>query len=337
MKSNFLHSINWFRGIAILFVVLTHMPINNLMTNNYFHYWQAYFQNGTALFIFIAAYLFWHLIDRYEFRKYLIVKLKNVVTPYIVIITSTLIGIMFLASVGIHSIDYSSSDFKVNILSPFQENGFIWHYLKGGAVNYPLWFIPMIICFFVMSPFIKMISESKYFHPVLFISLFVTVLTTRGDWGYSNFIHYLGIWMLGIFCKRNEKWIFLHSRLIACISFLPSIIFVYFKVEYPESLINFSEIQKIFTIFFFLTVLMSFEKSKKEFKSLDILAKYSFGIFFIHYYFIVIYNFIFERYLPDHILISYWSVLILTLLSSLVVCISVKRYTKSYSRTLLGI
>jgi peptidoglycan/LPS O-acetylase OafA/YrhL len=334
----FLHSINWFRGVAILFVVLTHMPTTGLLDHHNFQYWQSFVQNGTAFFIFIAGYLYWHLIDRFHYKQYLLSKIKNVITPYLLIMTVTISLIYLLSIFGINSIDYAkNADYKVQFTQPFLENGFLWHYLKGGAINFPLWFIPMISVFFIFSSVIKKIGDSRFFFCFLFFFLLITFTTERGGWAPHQFIHYLGVWLFGVFCKKNEAFIYKNATYISLLSFIPSLLFVYFKANGDGGLINYSEVQKFFSTLFLLSSLMLLESKGIKIKALDILAKYSFGIFFIHFYFLIILNILFFRILDLAPMELYFCTFIFTTLGSLFSCWFVKRYLPNYSRTLLGI
>lgn len=334
--NKFLHSINWFRGMAILFVVLSHMPSLGL-TGDIYRYWASFVQNGTAFFIFIAGYLYWHLIDRYEYKQYLLSKFKNVLIPYFIIMTITVVAIYILSLFDIYSVDYAkNADYRVFIDNPFYVNGFVWHYLKGGAINVSLWFIPMIALFFVFSYVIKKISESRFFYFYVLTFLLITFLSDKGVWAHSQFIHYLGVWLFGICCKKHENFIYNNAIKISIITIIPSLMFVCLVAEYPDSHVNFSEVQKFFSIMFFLSFFMYLETIGMKIGVLDVLAKYSFGIFFIHFYFLMFSSIIFDKILKLEAGPLYVMAFFTTLVFSLSVCILVKRILPRYSRTLLG-
>jgi peptidoglycan/LPS O-acetylase OafA/YrhL len=305
MSKKYLHSINWFRGVAIIFVVMTHLSTDGILQYDLGKYVQAFFQNGTSFFVFISGYLFWHLIGRFNYDEYLVSKIKNVVTPYLLLMTMTLLGVYVLSLFNIYSIDYSPYDYRVQFYDLIGESGFLWHYAIGGAINFPLWFIPMILVFFLASLPIKMISESKYFTIFLVIFIVFTLISDRGDIAPMQFIHYLGIYLFGIFCKKNEKHLYDNTKIIALMTLPLSIIFVYVKVNITTMLplwlitdygntVNYGEVQKIFSILFFLSILMHLEKGGRKSVLLDFLAKYSFGIFFLHYYFLIMSSAIFN-------------------------------------------
>lgn len=348
-SKTYLHSINWFRGIAIIFVVITHVPVPKILEYSSGHYIQAYFQNGTSFFIFIAGYLYWHLIDRFNYINYLKTKFDNVLRPYLLLMTVTLITV-FIINIG--TIDESNLKYIVHLNNPLGESGFLWHLLKGGVINFPLWFIPMITVFFLFSSIIKKMGDSNYFNFYLIACLIITLITNRGDWAHLQFIHYLGVYLFGIFCKKNQEFIYDKSLMIALVSFPLSLVFVYFKVNvitliptgfptdyfgYGFGRANYSEVQKLFSIVFFLALFMYLEKKELKFPVLDLLAKYSFGIFFVHYYFILICEFLFSAIDCDNTFVSIGGSLIIIIGMSLLVCHYIKVKLPLNSRYLLGI
>ena len=257
-------------------------------------------------------------------------------------------NIYVLSLLNVYSRDYSPYDYKVQFDHLIDENGFIWHYLKGGAINFPLWFIPMIFVFFLASQPIKAISSSKYFSLFFVVFITLTFITDRGEVAPLQFIHYLGVYLFGIFCKKNEKTIYGNAKTIALISLPLSIVFVYIKVNIITTVplyvgsdyiknINYGEIQKVFSILFFLSTLMLLEKRKYKSTHLDFLAKYSFGIFFLHYYFLVFSSAIFNALGYDATLHKYIGGFIVSMSLSLLVCCFIKYKYPNHSRSILGI
>lgn len=336
-KKEYLHSLNWFRGLAILFVVMTHTPLNGLLEYTAGVYLASYFQNGTAFFVFISGYLFWHQIHKYNYYAFIKNKINNVVSPYIIILTITLLSVYILSRFGVNSIDHSKFDYQVNFENLLSKNGFFWHYLKGGAINYPLWFIPMIIIFFITSPLIVFISKTRSFGVVLVIALIYTTLSVRGEWATSQYAHYLGVFLLGIFCKKNQKVIFDKALLFLFISLPLSLLFLFCKVNYDESMFNFSALEKLASVLFYISLFMFLEKKGLKFKVFDILAKYSFGIFFIHYYFLILFTLLFAKLgLEDSLYESIFT-FILSVLLATAASYFIKLAAGKHSKNILGV
>lgn len=311
MKRTYLKSLNWFRGLAIIFVFLTHAPYGGL-SPEVSNFLGSFFGNGTFFFVFVSGYLFWHLKDKFEYISYMENKFKNVILPYLFVLAPVLILVSFAN-------DYANLPWVVSLSNPFARDGIIWNILVGGmSINPPLWFIPMIIIFFITSPIIYSLANSKYFKHILFLSLSFSILSFRPDslqYPLYSYIHFFGVYMFGVFCKQNEDFIFNNSKYIASISFLTYILFVFidynfssfgperpyfypmFSNEVSGTYINVNQLQKLFGTIFFLSLFFYMENKYKsiELPFFDTCAKYSFGVFFIHYYWIFVLNRIYNE------------------------------------------
>ncbi|MEZ9855575.1 acyltransferase family protein, partial [Vibrio breoganii] len=195
MQKKFIKAINWFRAIAIISVVFTHVEKNTLPSGIVGETIYSILFNGTFYFIFISGYLFYHLKDRFEYKKYLKTKIRNVLSPYIIQY------VLVLLLITLFNLYVFSSNWVVNWTDLTSRNGFIWHIIVGGAINGPLWFIPMITIFFIVSPLIIRLGKSRYFNIFVVLSLFVSFVTFRPNeyiYPLYMFIHFFGIYLLGI-------------------------------------------------------------------------------------------------------------------------------------------
>ena len=188
----------------------------------------------------------------------------------------------------------------------------------GRVHNIPTWFIPMIVIFFLFS-FLFLKLEKKNilykFLPVLFL---ITIFLPRGVaeyesliglsysqkyFAYANyiltgFVHFLALYVFGMFCSSHKEIIdkFYDKRLLLWIlMFLTSAGDIYLTYKYQIS--NYT-ISKTFLTMLLLGYLKHFDEfilsHKKTNKTLDFVAKYSFGLFFIHWYWFFVYNQIFD-------------------------------------------
>lgn len=303
-KTNFLHSLHWFRAVAIIFVVLGHAVVKLRSDDVFSSSFAAFFMNGSFFFVFIAGYLFWHLIDRFEYKKYLINKIKNVISPYIIIQSLTLI----LAYIGLqYGFTLGNTSYDVSFTPPFElYSGVLWHFWVGGAIVVPFWFLPFIILVFISSYLIFKISISKYFYFIAILLIFYSLTSGRGIIPLNpilapqlNFTHFLGIFFLGILIKKNQQIIYDNSHFFVFIFFflfiLTQVLFIrehVFDINY-NFLFKLLELKMFMGVLFFISLLFQIEKILKSrnnealskgiiIKTIDVLAKYSFGIFFIH-------------------------------------------------------
>lgn len=258
------------------------------------HHIQFYlFENNTVAFVFISGFLFQYLSYKFEYKNYLKKKFLNVILPYII---TSIPGIIYI-------MDYKRTnpldDFP-NYIQP------ILMLLTGILHNPPTWFIIMISFFFIISAPLLFLEKKNILYKLLPVLLLITVLVPRASiTGYPNqsfnsmqvFLNYykqillcsvnlFSVYVLGMFFSAhkdkinniNLKYLF---TLMITIFFLT----VYFGMHLH--FIN-TTIDKIIFSIFILTLFKKYEpiiQTKPLItKGLNALAKYSFGLFFIHIY-----------------------------------------------------
>lgn len=340
--NRFLHSIHWFRGLAITFIVLIHINRRSLEYFFDFDYLGVIVGNSTFFFVFISGYLFWHLKDKYKYSNFLKVKLKNVISPYVIIslLTMILIGVVN---------NYKQLPWIVNFHNVFEQNGILWHLLTGRSIVIPFWFLPVITIFFITSKLIKEISESSWFYVIFIISIlysFSSKRPTNIDYLYPilMYVHFFGIYLFGIACKKNEQLIINNSKVIALVSLPLYILMIWFKsnkivvaIYLTDSFINFDQLMLFFAVLFYFSVFIQLEKRKFKFKLLELIAKYSFGIFFLHWYFIFIFSYIFYPFaFLQNFGLEYILIFVLSVSCSILSCKIIKYITGEKSRYFIG-
>jgi surface polysaccharide O-acyltransferase-like enzyme len=335
INKGYLNSLNWFRGLAILFVVLTHVDSGSL-NSNIAQYIKTFVGNGTFYFVFISGYLFFHLIHKYSYLDYLRKKFLYVLIPYVFILS-------------------------ISILIFFQDYKFINYYMDfyyGGGFIYPLWFIPMMLIIFISTPLIKYISERKFFYLVFIVFLLINLTSFRPSPHiypiYSAF-HFLGVFFLGIYAKKQETYIYNNSlKLLTLLFFLFLVTFyldtvlvqdykfwpIYDLIYSFNSIINWANVSKLIMSFLFLVFFFYIEKKySPKIVILDLLAKYSFSIFFIHGVILkakkefVQNGYIANDYLNEY---TYYMDFIIIIIISLAISLLFKILFKNKSRYLIG-
>ncbi|ART80401.1 acyltransferase family protein [Oceanisphaera avium] len=268
----FLSSINWFRGIAIIFVVMGHVHLTTFAGMEYNY---DFMSNGTFFFVLIAGFLFHYLKEKFQYTDYIRKKFKFVVLPYLfVLIPGVLLAIYYYVN--------GLTWFKADEIPEVQNLVYYVFYLitHGGTVIGPLWFIPMICIFFVVSPVIKMIMESRYFGLITTVFFLFTLTSDRPELPELSFIYWLGVYLLGGYLSANYSVIQTHSKKILVVSTLALIVWSFIET----SLVSHSDILKLIKTFVFMSLFCIIEDKNIELKVFDVLAKYSFGIFFLHGY-----------------------------------------------------
>ena len=302
-KKSFLNYINIFRGLAILLIIAGHtMQFGD--NSSLLHKINCEIVcGGTALFIFISGFLFQHLSGKFEYRNYLSKKWTNVVLPYFI---TSIIGILFCF---IFPNVYGNS---FDGLNPFIQ---IPMFLTTGRIhNTPTWFIPMIILFFFCSWVLLKLEQKGLLYKLLPLMFIITVICPRIDVDYNSimnltytqkylaclgyifngFVHFFSLYVFGMFCSKYKDVIdiFYSKRLLLWILMIV-LAGVNIYLNYHNIYSSFTISKTVLTMLI-LGYLKHYDEwiMKKDLlnKTLDITAKYSFGLFFVHWYWFFIYN-----------------------------------------------
>jgi len=349
----FLNYIHRFRGIAILFIVTGHCTR--------FFDWgnspqmericKVAFLNGTVLFVFIAGFLFQHLSHKYTYKQYLITKLKHIILPYIFISIPIIIYLVFIEKLGHWAYpDLNEKSYLFQIT---------WFYITGKHLA-PLWFIPMISIFYLLYPlFIAIDNNVKAYFYIIPIFIAVSALIHRPPAEINVFhtsVYFFSVYLLGMFCSRFRSYfltvidklmlllLFLFATLfVAEILFHESVGIIYVKRMFfhDKEFLDINLFQKLILCGLLVNVLYKYEKFFNRFlsdKILTNLAGLSFGIYFLHYYFLELH---FKTKRIFHYEFS--GNIIMLLVSTSVVCMiciiilkTVKRFAGHRSRYVIG-
>ncbi len=306
-KKEILNYINVFRGLAILLIVAGHtMQIGNkgsLINGISFEV----FAGGTALFIFISGFLFQHLSYKFEYKNYMSKKWKNVIIPYMI---TAIPGIILCFTLPVL---YGN---PFDGLNPFVQIGV---FLTVGRVhNVPVWFIPMIVIFFILSRLLLYLESKNLLYKLLPILFLITIFIPRLDiepeyvanldyfhkyleyvkYVLSGFVHFLSMYIFGMYLsKYKEKIDILYNKrlLLLCLMIITACCDVYINCKY--SIVN-GTVSKIFLTMLVLGYLKHYDEQIKSCEKLnnllDVAAKYSFGLFFVHWYFVFAFNRLFN-------------------------------------------
>lgn len=299
----FYKSINWLRGVAIVFVVLSHINYSKYIDSNAV---ANFFSDGTLLFIFISGFLFFHLIERYEYSSYMKKKLDYVILPYLFVsIPVCLLSIFY----------YSTGRVWFNEAPHFQNAFYLYAYQisTGGTLLEPLWFVPMICLFFVFSPFLYKIMKSQYFGFAVILGMAFTMTSNRPDEvsPFLSMVHWFGMYLFGGYCCKHYGLLVKNKYNVLLISLIGLGMFHLFDGQ--TGFINSKHVHKLFMTFMFISLFSILETKVEKITVLDILAKYSFGIFFIHGYVNAVYNLFLYKYIQGT------APIVFTLISCLVI------------------
>lgn len=287
----FRYSLENLRGLAILFVMFSHFSsFDDLgVPGHYAHFFVA---DATSWFVFLSGYLF-HLVEgrRFRYDDYLLKKLKYVVLPYLVLsIPALAIGYYFGRPqlIGLSNAAY-----------------FGWSLLVGGSVVWPLWFIPMIVIFFVLSPVFNWAAKSNLIYLLALLGVIVSLFTSRSIDNFNpllSFFHFLGFYLLGLACAAGNVYT---DRLkesgwtpwLVCLGIAGFVLASWLYVE-PNGVssgffdnlgsLNVSQLGKLSLL---IALFFGFDKYfNQKNRALGYLADVSFGLFFIHGFYWLVFS-----------------------------------------------
>lgn len=268
-----------FRGIAIILIVCAHtVPSLDWSQNPHLGVFIDAIANQTSIFFFfIAGYLFQHLSGRFAFGPYLQQKFKTVILPYLLLSIPALIVFTLLTRrIGMWSWFYD--------LPIWQQIGL---FLLTGKHLAPLWFVPTIALFYLAAPLLLWIDRRwpRGYWAILPLLALATYTGRGGPLGPLNIAPYLlPVYLLGMLFSRHKQqaralvqrwWPVLALVVVGC---LAGEFYDWRQPPYRQVLLK--------TALALLITVALWHTHHLIGKRLDTIAELSFGIFFIHAYFI---------------------------------------------------
>jgi peptidoglycan/LPS O-acetylase OafA/YrhL len=336
MDGKFRYSLQNLRGVAIIFVMLSHLSsfyaLGRIGELAYF-----FVGDSTTWFVFISGYIFYYMeSDRFHYPGYVLKKVKYVVVPYLVMsVPAILIGFYLSrpALQGLAPLSYVE-----------------WSLLTGGSVIIPMWFIPMILIFFMLAPVFNHLAKSRLIYLLAAIGIGLSLFSTRPI-GNANpglsFVHFVGFYLLGIaFAVGAPNIDALKSKTRMIIIGLALAVFVAAAVLFERpgnesygfydglgvlNLLQFGKLALLIAVFFLFEMFLN-EKNTV----LSYIAKISFGLFFIHGFYIAVFA-KFSGYTnavnpPVRLLVEIFAVVIVSVVTVFVL----KRVLQRGSRFVIG-
>lgn len=278
-EDKFQQHIHVFRGIAIILIICAH-TVPSLDWASYpilGKFIDAVANESSIFFFFIAGYLFQHLSARFSFKSYLKQKVKTVISPYLLLsIPALIIFTLFAKRTGMWSWFYD--------LPVWEQVGL---FLITGKHLAPLWFVPTITLFYLCAPIFLFID--RRFRPAYWVIAPLVVLSTiLGRDGYfgpiNKALYLLPFYMFGmVFCRYKimaleitQRWSIVLVA-IASLGFVASVL-EWSSPPYWQVIIKFPMAALITWLLWRYHHFIG--------TRLNYIAEVSFGIFFVHAYFI---------------------------------------------------
>ena len=279
---------HYFRAFAILSVMLTHLwhepaflegfemekRLVTALSDTLFH-------SSTIYFIFISGYLFEYVNRKKPFSllAFYRAKIRNVLTPYLIISCLLLLvgscifwfGGTFPAFIN-EGMPLTSAEDVLTCL------------LYGTASLTPYWYIPFILSVFVISPLFFYMDDALLARILVPLSVLPLMVPRGLLFFFRNYCYFLPVFLLGIFFARNREmcmdFIIRHIRAILSIAaFTTLVVFVNFYLDFIPNTETAYYIQKTAIG---MGVILLLESRRTPSPLLDLLARYSFPLFFLH-------------------------------------------------------
>ena len=327
-NNNFLGYVHLYRAISAVFVVICHCPL--LLVGNLDRTFEGtIFQRSTHMFIFIAGFIFQHLANRFDWKKYYFNRFRFVLVPYLAI------SIPFIAFRI-----FVKKDIVADASGGLFEK--VVYILATGSHQIPYWFIPMIMIFYVVAPVLVYLDKDKRIYYLLPVFILVSMFMTRGQISNNQigllFVHFFSVYLFGMFCSRNKELLFIIvgkyiTLLVASLAAL--VVYEYLHADVLNEQLQF--IQKVLLSITMLYLLHRYDKYIPS--HVGLFADISFGIYLLHCFAMNIVAWILKHTINTVLHYSFINLLVI-LLMTLTICVVViyiiKYLTRGYSKYLIG-
>lgn len=295
-KPGFLPNVHSFRAIAIFAVVATH-ALYDLEWTATNRMWAkvcvSVVQNGTVAFVFVAGFLFQHLLGRFRYSTYLSTKVRFVILPY-VLVSLPYVLLQKTRHFGIFADGVKRSHGDLAHLAV--------QYLSGSQMPIPLWFIPMIAVYYLLAPVFVAIDRHPRWYwslpPLLLLASFAHRPQHQTQLNQS-LLYFLPVYLSGMFVSHFWERIAAWARRLRWPLLAVALACIAFEVAYRdrtgaiESATMFSTERGVFDVNLYAKLILSvvcLEALRGApawlHRVLASPAEMSFGIFFLHYYFV---------------------------------------------------
>jgi hypothetical protein len=285
---NYLENVHRFRTLAIVGIVIAHTLFNLSWAphDSRFIVLNALANESSIWFFFIAGFLFRHLSKNFDFRFYLAKKLKYVLLPYLVVSIPALIAsLTFYDQQMPPSFDQLSLPVKTSL------------FLLTGKHLAPLWFVPTITLIFLMAPLLLWIDKQRWPYAALLLLIPLSAWLGRdgilihfslsGYWSaVSKAVYLLSAYIFGMFCSCY------YTQVMAFVARWRFHVLIAVLVAFAIAVLNAGSysVGGLYSFKLLSAPLILYALSRPAAAVLDrlaVLGHASFGIFFIHCYFLV--------------------------------------------------
>lgn len=204
----------------------------------------------------------------------------------------------------------------------------------------PVWFIPMIAMFYVLSPLFQLIDRFPIFYLTIPLLLWVSYENPRHWTPWVSFVHFFPVYIIGMAASRYKDVVLSWSyklRYVLVAAFSIAVAYQLLRTGTTQSYFNY--LNKLFLSFLFISLLAHYQE--KSFRFLTWFAAINFSVFFLHTYanagLKILFTGVPAQSLPILGNVFYQAVYVAVLVAiSIAVCLVVKKLTGKYSKYMIG-
>jgi peptidoglycan/LPS O-acetylase OafA/YrhL len=352
-KPIFLGYLHSFRALAILNIVLGHAMAAAFIgaygafddSNLLLMVSEIFYHDSTLYFAIISGLLFSKILKPKGYFRFYKSKFNHILLPYFFV---TLV--LTLTKINFNSFS-SFESLLGNTLNTF------WVNFLYGKASFALWYIPVLLFLYVMTPVLDFLESGNRFSKLLFfismlLPLFVSRINISNEYviRFETLVYFTGAYSFGMFLGNNlnEKLTYIskHKTLLIGIAILSTVCLFYLYIQEFDMIgtVNIKEtifyIQK--TCFALLFIIFFYHRNDKQPKWMYPIARDSFSIYFIHgpilYLMLPYFRFIleFENLKSLTVVIVAAALFIISVLFSRIIVILFNKIFGKYSRMIIG-
>jgi peptidoglycan/LPS O-acetylase OafA/YrhL len=296
-KAAFLPYIHSFRAVAIVGVVASHLDLDWPPGSFSARVVISLAQNASAMFLFVAGFLFQHLSAGFSYPKYLKSKLWNVIVPYI-LVSLPLLTYQYVRKVGV----YGPRSLDLHFANPLLQGA--WALLVAAHMPAPLWFVPAISVLYLVAPLLIAIDRTPRWYWIVPPLLLTAMLCHRplpvNRIGHA-LIYFAPAYLTGMwFSRYRERTMrFVDANLGKLFAAFIGVelgslvllhrsgaLFSHVPFSFEGGVLDFNMPNKLLLSFALIGLLARCDALVGS--KLDYLAGASFGVFFVHEYVIML-------------------------------------------------
>ncbi|CAM2799167.1 acyltransferase [Vibrio mytili] len=291
-----LQSIENYRGFAIVCIVAVHcFDYGMTATSGFWLAFQNFFYGSTALFVFISGYMFHHVFctRKAAVKDFYSSKFKAVILPYLFLGTFATC-LLYVTRTGFYE---NGIIIDSRLLFDADDSTLVTtlKYLATGRMLTAYWYIPFAFLLFAMAPLhLKFVQLKGQSQAIIIVLLCVLSLFVHRSYENTNpiqmLVYFTPIYLLGCSFSKHRDYLLVNAKLkmmvlvVILLALCVYEAYIGHRGNYIKEMLAFEGIDTMFIqkVCMVLALFYAFELYQFKNKLLSLLAKTSFGVFFIH-------------------------------------------------------